>query len=67
MKPTSEIIYSETGEKVKNDDIQSLNINGVNINNEQSIAEVFNNYFLIITDNITKNNISSTSEDYTKI
>jgi hypothetical protein len=36
MKTTSEIIYSKTGRKLKNDDIHNLNNDSVNINNQQS-------------------------------
>jgi hypothetical protein len=34
MRSAWEIIDSETGRKVKNDDVQSLNMNAVNINNQ---------------------------------
>lgn len=57
-----EIIYSETGRKVKND-IQSLNINGVNINNQQNITDVFSNNLLTTAVNITDKNISNTTKN----
>jgi phosphopantetheine adenylyltransferase len=48
MRCAWEIIYiyiyiymQKRGEKVNNDDVQSLNINGVNINNQQHITDFF--------------------------
>lgn len=44
MRSVWEIIYSETERKVKNYDVQSLNISGLNIKNKQNITDVFSNY-----------------------
>jgi len=46
----------ETCKKLSNAAIESLNIDGRIINNEQHIADTFNNYFLSIADNIYINN-----------
>ena len=51
--------------KVKNNDIQSLNTNGVKMNNQQIGADVLNNYFIIIADNITNRNKRNTTENDT--
>jgi len=49
----------ETCKKLSNAAIESLNIDGRIINNEQHIADTFNNYFLSIADNININNINN--------
>lgn len=51
MQTTWENIYSDTGIKVKI----------VDIYNQQNIADVFNNCFLTIADNITNKNINNTT------
>jgi O-phosphoseryl-tRNA(Cys) synthetase len=45
MKTSWVIIHSEIGRNAKNDDVHFLNIDGMNINNQQSIVKVFSNYF----------------------
>jgi hypothetical protein len=37
----------------------------VNVNNQKNTADVFNNYFLTVADDITKKNISSTTDNNT--
>lgn len=44
---------------------QPLNINVVNINNQQNIADVFNNCFLTVAYNITNKNINSATGNST--
>jgi hypothetical protein len=53
------------GRKVNNDNIHSLNVEGRVTNNQQTIADTFNNYFLSITDNINVNNIYSNTNRHT--
>ena len=50
------IVNLETRRKSSNAAIESLNNDGRIINNEQHIADTFNNYFLSIADNININN-----------
>ena len=66
LRSAWEIIYSETGWKIKNDDVHSLNMNGVNINNQQNITDIFSNYLLTTADNITNKNISNTTKNNTQ-
>jgi hypothetical protein len=42
--------------KSSNTTIESLSIAGMFINNQQHIADTFNNYFVSIADNINNNN-----------
>lgn len=58
------VYMQKRGKKVNNDDAQSLNINGVNINNQQHITDFFSNYFLTTADNITNKNITNTTKNY---
>ena len=49
-------VHLETRRKSSNAAIESLNIDGRIVNNEQHIVDTFNNYFLSIADNININN-----------
>jgi hypothetical protein len=55
IKNTWEIINSETWRKTSYGEIKSLTIGNKSINNQQSIAEAFNTYFLSVVDNIMNN------------
>jgi len=41
MITTWEIVYLETGRIIKNDDMQSSDVNSVNVNKQKNIADVF--------------------------
>ena len=41
-------------------------MNGVNINNQQNITDIFSNYLLTTADNITNKNISNTTKNNTQ-
>ena len=59
------IVNLETHRKSSNAAIESLNIDGRIVNNEQHIADTFNNYFLSIADNINiSNNNAHTKNKY---
>ena len=49
------IVNLETHRNSNNAAIESLNIDGRIVNNEQHMADTFNNYFLSIADNININ------------
>ena len=65
IKNTCEIINSETWRKTSYRKIQPLTIGNKSINNQQSIAEAFNTYFLSVVDNImnNKNQVYAIDED----
>jgi len=65
IKNTWEIINSETRRKTSYGEIQSLTIGNNSLNNQQSIAEAFNTYFLNVFDNImnNKNQVYTIDED----
>ena len=45
--------------------IHSSNVNSVNVNKQKNIADVFNSYFLTIAHDVTKKNVSSTTDNTT--
>jgi hypothetical protein len=53
MKTTWNIIKTETGRKASNEVVQHLDVKGNTINNQQILANKFNDYFLTIADKIT--------------
>jgi hypothetical protein len=65
IKTTWKIIKLETDRKANNDNIHSLNIEGRVINNQQTIADTFNNYFLSIAEEINVNNTHSNTNRHT--
>ena len=44
------------GKKTEKEDITSLNINGMLIQNQQNIAKFFNNYFATFAEKLIKSN-----------
>jgi hypothetical protein len=52
-KTTWNIVNEEIHTKVNSTNITSLNIDGITTDNQQLIAETFNNYFVSIAENIT--------------
>ena len=56
MKSTWKIINEEKGRTKSSIDIQSLVINNNIIMNQNKIANIFNNYFLSISDAVNSNN-----------
>ena len=56
IKTTWKIVNLETCTKGSNAAVDSLNIDGKIINNQQLIGNTYNNYFLSKTDNINTNN-----------
>jgi hypothetical protein len=50
------IVRSETGKITKREDITSLSINGMLIQNQQTIANSFNNYFSIVAEKLMETN-----------
>jgi uncharacterized membrane protein YvbJ len=65
MITTWEIIYLETGRMVKNNDVRSSDVNSVNVNKQKKLLMFFNNYFLTVAYDITKQNISNTTDNTT--
>ena len=55
-KTTWNIVKSETEKTIKKEDISSLNINGMLIQNQQTIASFFNNYFLTVAEKLMETN-----------
>jgi len=55
IKTTRDIIKVETCKNHTNKGTKLVNIDGKLINNQQSIANTFNNYFLTVADKITSN------------
>ena len=51
-KTTWNIVNKETYRKVHSTNIKFLNIDGITADNQQLIAETFNNYFVSIAENI---------------
>ena len=49
-KTTWKFVRSETGKIIKKEDITSLNINGMLIQNQQTIANSFNSYFSTVAE-----------------
>jgi hypothetical protein len=60
-----EIIKLEMVRKVSNDNIHSLNVEDRVINNQQTIADTFHNYFLSIAEKIYVNNTNSNTNRHT--
>jgi hypothetical protein len=58
LKTTWSIIKSVTGKKTNNAGIQLLNIEGKLTDNHHTITNFVNNYYLIVADKITSNNIN---------
>jgi hypothetical protein len=56
IKTTRKIVNSEMHRKASTTTTESLSIDGMFINNQQHIADTFNNYFVSIADNINNNN-----------
>ena len=54
IRTTWNIVRSDTGKKIGKEDITSLNINGMLIQNQQTIANSFNNYFSTAANHIDK-------------
>jgi len=55
-RTTWNIVRSETGKKTEKEDITSLSINGTLIQNQQTIANFFNNYFATVAEKLIKSN-----------
>jgi hypothetical protein len=55
IKTTWEIVKLKMGRKANNGNIHPFNVASRMINNQQNIADTFNNYFLSITENIKVN------------
>ena len=54
VKTTWGIINKESGKNEKRSEIQSLNIEGKKITDQQTIAETFNEYFVAIAENVKR-------------
>jgi len=54
VKTTWGIINKESGRNEKRSEIQSLNIEGKKITDQQTIAETFNEYFVAIAENVKR-------------
>ena len=55
-RTTWNTVRSETGKKTKKEDITSLSINGMLIQNQQTIANSFNNYFSTVAEKLMETN-----------
>ena len=60
VKITCDIINKESGRNKKRSEIQALKVEGKKIADQQTVAETFNEYFVVIAENVTrqsKNNL----------
>jgi len=66
IKSMWEIVMLETGRKAYNDNIHHLNVDGSSmINNQQTVAGTFNNYFLSVAENDNVSNTHSNISSHT--
>jgi hypothetical protein len=68
VKTTWNIINKESGRNKKRSEIQALKVEGKKITDQQTIAEIFNKYFIAIAENVnrqSKNNLINDDNDNT--
>jgi hypothetical protein len=56
VKTTWDIINIEYGKNKKRSEIQASNVEGKKITDQQTIAEIFNEYFVAIAENVKEQN-----------